>query len=204
MSKIAWQITELEQGPFQYAWDTSINPAAPDRFDIQPVPNGVQIFCGGKADAGALAKAVNQLPAQSSTITFRYAVTLDSSIAYAQVIETDTKITDAAGWTYDGSLQFNIAKGWMLQIGNPWKDTSVKIPLQQGLNEITVQYALDYVAHTITVFSVNRQALNQPAIPAAQVGWAVSEIVTQLQLCLAAAGGTYGLLFGAMSYQGTQ
>lgn len=202
MPKVSWQITGLEQGPFQYVWDTSINEIAPDRFDIQPAANGLQIFCGGKAYAGALAKGVSPLPAQSTTIIFKYIVTVDGSVAYAQVIETDTKLTDAAGWTYDGSLQWNIAEGWMLQIGNPWKDTGVKIPLNPGENNIVIQYALDYMAHTITVVSVNGQALNQPAIPATQIGWDKSEIVAQLQLCLAAAGGTYSLLFNAMSYQG--
>lgn len=199
---IAWQITGMENEPWTYNWSTDINPVKPDRFDIQPTPEGLQIFCAGPKYAGALASQVNPLKIESTKFAFKYRVTLDPSIAYGQVIETDTKFTDAAGWTYNGSLQWVIVNGWMIQIDLFQSDTGVKIPLSQGANDVEIVYKLDYSAHTIEVVSVNGTPLNQAPIPAAQIGWQASTIVTQLQLCLGANGGAYDLLFSNIGYEG--
>jgi len=202
MPDAAWQLKKMEEGLFKPNWSPDINPVKPDYFAVQQVPSGVQIFCGGKAYAGQLAAQVNALMSEAQTITFKYTVTLDGSISVAQVIETDNKFTDAQGWTYDGSLQWDISKDWMLQVNNPWVDAGVKMPLKQGPNEIAIAYKLDYAAHTLTVVSVNDEELMPIVIPAKEVGWQKSSIVTQLQLCVGAAGGVYDLTFGAMSLEG--
>lgn len=200
---LSWSLTNLEAGVWTPEWSTDINPVQPSLFEIQQFAGGLQIFCAGQAYAGALAKGVNPLPMQLPKLTFDYTVTIDPSIDMAQVIETDTKITDAAGWTYDGSLQFNIAEGWMVQVNNPWVDTGAKLPLAIEPNAVSVAYLLDFTAHTIVVESINGKPLNQPPIPAKQMGWAPSEIVTQLQLCTGAKDGCYDLQFSAISYQGS-
>lgn len=215
---LSWSLTNLEAGVWTPEWSTDINPVQPSLFQIQQFAGGLQIFCAGPAYAGALAKGVNPLPMQLPKLTFNYTVTIDPSIQMAQVIETDTKITDAAGWTYDGSLQFNIAEGWMIQVGDPWVDTGVKLPLRIGANPVSIEYDLDFTAHTIQVQSVSQpQMLSQflsnsapapikilsfPVIPAKQMGWTPSEIVTQLQLCTGAKGGCYDLQFSSISYSG--
>lgn len=202
MTNIGWTITGIESGTLTTNQGPDINSVDPDKFLVQQGSYGAQIFCIGKPYAGALAAAVNPLVLQSPTITFKYTVTLDASIANAQVIETDTKVTDAAGWTYDGSLQFNIIEGWMIQLSNPWGDTGIKLALKQGANPVTIVYALDYTGHTITVKSVNGISLGAKLLPAQQIGWQKSSIVTQLQLCLGAAGGAYDLIFNGISYTG--
>ena len=203
MSNLSWSLTNLESGTWTPEWSPDINPVQPDLFKIQPFAGGLQIFCAGKAYAGALAKGVNALPAQLPKLTFSYVVTIDPSIEVAQVIETDTKITDAAGWTYDGSLQLNYAEGWMVQVGNPWVDTGVKFSLLEGENKVEIVYALDFTGRTITVISFNGQPLNAKPIPATQAGWTPSQIVTQLQLCTGANGGCYDLVFSGIGYQGS-
>lgn len=202
MTNIQWTINGIESQPFTFHQGPDINPVNPDYFDIQQGTYGIQIFCRGKSYAGALAAATNPLILQSQTIAFKYTITLDNSIAKAQVIETDTKFTDSNGWTYDGSFQFNVSRGWMVQLNNPWVDTGVKLPLNQGPNDITIVYSLDYNAHTITVVSVNGTPLNAKPIPAQQVGWGKSSIVTQFQLCTGSTGGVYNLLFNKISYAG--
>jgi hypothetical protein len=200
---ITWQITDIEKGTLAKDWSPAINPNPPDYFDFQQGPSGVQIFCQGAAGkyGGALVKAVNTLIHESPTITFKYGVTLDQSIAMGQVIETDSKITDSKGWTYDGSLQW-IVNGWEIWLYDPWVHTGVKIPLSRGMNQVAIVYALDYSGHTIQVVSVNGVPLNAKPNPASQIGWQASSIVTQLQLCLGAAGGIYDLLFSGISYSG--
>lgn len=198
---LSWSLTNLEAGVWTPEWSTDINPVQPSLFQIQQFAGSLQIFCAGSPYAGALAKGVNPLPMQLPKLTFNYAVTIDPSFDMAQVIETDTKITDAAGWTYDGSLQFNIAEGWMVQVGDPWVDTGVKLPLRIGANSVSIEYDLDFTAHTIAI-SMQGEQVSKPS-PAKQMGWTPSEIVTQLQLCTGAKGGCYDLQFSAISYQGS-
>jgi hypothetical protein len=205
MISTQWKMSGLEHSPWTPNWSIDINPVEPDSFIVQQTTSGVQIFCEGRAYAGQLAAQVNSLLLQTETIVFSYAVTLDESIERAQIIETDSKITDADQWTYDGSLQFNVQEDWMLQVGNPWQDTGVKIPLQVGVNFVTVTYKLDYEAHTLRIVSVNGFDLNNIIIRAEQIKpdpWQASTIVTQLQLCLNYQGGIYNLMFGSISYEG--
>lgn len=197
---LSWSLTNLEAGVWTPEWSTDINPVQPSLFQIQQFAGGLQIFCAGPAYAGALAKGVNSLPAQLPKLTFNYTATIDPSIDMAQVIETDTKITDTAGWTYDGSLQFNIAEGWMVQVGDPWVDTGIKLPLRIGTNPVSIGYDLDFTAHTIAI-SMQDEQISKPS-PAKQMGWTPSGIVTQLQLCTGAKGGCYDLQFSNISYSG--
>lgn len=198
-----WSLTGIEGGPWTVQSGPSINPTPPTVFDAKNLPGEVIIFCAGPKYAGALAKQSNKLPWQSSHIVATLGIKPDDSIAFGQVIETDTKITDAAGWTYDGSFQLNVSAGWMAQIGNPWKDTGVKIPLVlDQVNTLTIEYAIDYVAHTLTVTAINGQAVTLDPIPGKQLGWATSQIITQLQLCTNGQAGEYTVRFQAIGYQG--
>lgn len=198
-----WSLSALEAGPWTSQSGPSINPTPPTSFVIEQLPGELLIANAGPKFAGALAKQSNPLPWPTRLITFGYAVKFGDDIAFAQVIETDAKITDAAGWTYDGSFQWNVASGWMAQIGSPWLDTGVKIPLAPDQwNRVAIVYQLDYVAHTLTVVSVNGQAISLPAVAAKQLGWGVREIVTQLQLCTNGQGGAYTARFQAVGYEG--
>lgn len=199
---LKWSLTGVENGSWTAQTGPSINPAAPTVFLPQQTPGEVAILCAGGAFGGALAKQSNVLPGQSKFITFRYQVRFGPDIAFGQVIETDTKFTDAAGWTYDGSFQWNVARGWLAQVNNPWVDTPLKQPLvADQWNDVVVVYQIDYVAHKLTVVSVNGQAVNA-VVPAKQANWTKGQIVTQLQLCTTAAAGGYTVRFQGISYEG--
>ena len=199
-----WSLSGLENGIWSAVTGPTINPTAPTAFVIDKLPGELAIVCSGPAFAGALAKFSAPLPWASRLISFKYRVKLDDTIAFAQVLETDTKFTDGAGWTYDGSFQFNVAEGWMTQINNPWVDTGVKLPLAVDVwNDVQIDYALDYNAHTIAIAAVNGKPLNMAPLPAKQVGWGVNSIVTQLQLCTNAQGGAYIAKFMGIGYSGS-
>lgn len=234
---IQWQLTALDQNPvavgmlaygpsakpipalpipppgqWSAQWDPSINPVPPAAFVInQYAGAGLELFCAGPPYAGALAKLVSPLVWPSPRLELSYLLQFDeSAVACGQVVETDCKLTDAAGWTYDGSFQFNIAAGnavgWLVQVGNPWQDTAVRAALQPGQpNPVTVSYQLDYVAHSLRVLGVMigqgaMQVIALPAVPARQLGWQPSQVVTQLQLCTGKRGGAYRVRFGEVGY----
>lgn len=192
-------------------WNTSINPIQATSYFHLATPQGLLLqMCSNVAYGGWLAKNVVPLPAQTATVTFQYQITIDPATPIsAQVIETDMKLTDAAGYTYDGSFQFNIAAGWKVQVSGPWQDTGVSIlPFAVGATyTVTIAYALDYVAHTITFVSLtvasatvsNNYVINK-TFAAAQVGWGKNQIVTQLQQCANAHPSGYTLLFPNLGY----
>lgn len=214
-------------GSWSAQWSPSINPVAPSSFLVEPASDGtgLDLWCAGPPYSGALAKLVSPLVYPSPSLQFSYLLWFDeSAVGYGQVVETDTKVTDSAGWTYDGSFQFNIAEGspasggiggpsapvsWMTQIGNPWQDTGVRVGLVPGQgNLVTVTYKLDYTGHTMTVVGVAvgqaaMQAIILPAIPAKQLGWQPSQVVTQLQLCVGKSGGAYRVRLGQVGYAGS-
>jgi hypothetical protein len=201
-------ITGLEAGLWTEEVGKDINPEIPDGYNVMQVPGAVVLYCCSKKPyAGWLAKHVETLPVQWANIEFSYVLTVDAATQFAQVAETDTKVTDAAGWTYPGDGQFNISKGWLFQVGNPWVDTNVRIPPPRpGIpTRITIAYKLDYTAHTLKVVSVAAngvaQEVNTPLRAATQVGWARSEIVTQFQQCTGAKGGAYSLTFLGCAYR---
>jgi hypothetical protein len=201
---LKWSLAGLESGIWTNEWDTSINPAKPAAFVIQQLPGEILLTCaGGPKFAGALAKHVEKLPLQSTSITFAFAVRFSVDIAFGQVLETDMKLTDAAGWTYDGSFQLNLAEDWMGQIGNPWIDIGLRFPLvPDQWNLMSIDYQIDYAAHTLKVVAVNGQPVNKAAIPAKLAGWAKGELVTQLQLCTTASAGAYTARFSQIRYSG--
>lgn len=201
---LSWSLTNLEAGVWTPEWSTDINPKKPDLFQIQQFAGGLQIFCAGTEYAGALAKNVSPLIAQLPKLTFNYVVTIGPSIDWGQIIETDPLVTDAAGWTSDNAAtQFLIEKGWLVQIGDGWPTNTVAVPLVQGPNHVSIDFLYDYVNHTSQHLSINGIPLNVPPMPAKQMGWTPSEIVTQLQLCTGAKGGCYDLQFSNISYSGT-
>lgn len=185
----------------------TINPTAPDGYELVQTPGGLRLYCCGKPYAGWLAKHVAPLYANFTDIPFNYSLVIDDATPLcAQVIETDTKFTDADGWTYDGSFQWNIQQGWVAQTGNPWQSSAVKIPalMPGAMTYVSLRYALDYVAHTLQVVSVSVNGtvypINSAPLPAKQSGWAKSEIVTQLQQCINGKEGAYSVLFPSISY----
>jgi hypothetical protein len=198
----SWSIKGLEFGAWTSEWNPAINPTAPKDFEIELVGSGLRISCAGTKFAGALAKNTAQLPYPSQRISFVFKFKFSDSIVYGQVVEADMKVTDANGWTYDGSFQLNIPKGWMGQINDPWVDTGVKVAVAQDQwNQVQIDYALDYVAHTITILAINGTAVSLPPIAAKQVGWDKGQIVTQLQLCTASVGGEYEVTFSDVGYK---
>jgi hypothetical protein len=135
----------------------------------------------------------------------------DATPVIAQVIETDAKITDCMGWTYDLSAQFNIARDWLFQVDDEqwtWMDTNVTIPPLEPLQpaQVLIEYELDYAAHKSAILAIevdDRCYRLDPVlwIPARQIGWDKSEIVTQLQQVNNAFPGGYGLRFSKIGYR---
>jgi hypothetical protein len=198
-----WSIKNLEFGAWTPEWNPSINPTPPKSFEIEPVPSGLRIAVAGIKYAGALAKNVAVFPYRSSKISFSFRFKFDESMDYGQVSETDPKITDADGWTYDLSFQLNKSKGWMAQINNPWVDTGIKVPgVQDVWNPMKIDWGMDYVAHTSTLLALNGMPANLPPIPAKQIGWDRNQIITQLQLCTAGQEGEYEITYADLGYTG--
>lgn len=190
----------------------SINPTAPDGYEIVQVPGGLKLFCCGPKYSGWLAKHVSPLVYPFTEITFRYTLTIDdATLACAQVIETDTKITDAAGYTYDLSAQWNLAENWMFQVDSAeghWTDTGIQISALTPNTpvDVSIAYKLDYAAKTSSIgwVSVGSKVYPVPAalggIAAKQVGWGPSGVVTQLQQCINGKEGAYALTFSSIEY----
>lgn len=193
----SWQITNQENDQWIPQEGPTINPVPPTFFDFSQLKDGLEIVCGGPKYAGALVKNVAPLLYPTPTMKATYQIWFSTSLLQnAQVIEIDRKITDSAGWTYDGSFQFNIASGWMTQVNDPWVNTGVLKQLQPFMwNPVEVDYQFDYVNHTIRVNGL-------AAIPARQIGWTPSEIVTQIQLCTGANGGFYTCKFAQIGISG--
>ena len=188
---------------------STINPVAPSGYAPVQTAGQLRLYCCGAAYAGWLAKFVNPLWSLFTTISLQYALSIDDCTAeVAQVIETDTKVTDSAGWTYDLSAQFNIAEGWMFQIGNPWKDTGIIVspPASNVWTPVQIDYALNYAARTSSVLAVTVAGkkylvpTTMQNVPAGQVGWTPNQIVTQLQQCIGAQSSAYSVAFKNINY----
>ncbi len=207
-SVYSWSVRGKESDVWTYQWDKSINPQEAITYAIQPVDDGLDIVCAGPPFSGALAKHVGRLPYPSTRIVSSYTFRFGSNIKYGQVVEFDRKFTDAHGWTYNGSTQWNIAQGWEFQIGN-WTNTGIFGEfVQDAWNAVEIEQALDYTAHTLTFVSVavngiKSTPINQAPIPATQEGWDINQIVLQAQLCTGEKGGAYGVRFVGIGDSGT-
>lgn len=198
-------ISNLELLPWTAHVGPTINPVPPTAYTAINLPDSLALYCIGPAYGGWLANCAQPLLAPFQNIVWHYSVTIDkATLQCAQVIETDFKITDSAGWTYDGSGQWNIAEGWMFQINNPWVDTGIKLqtPPTPGVPmDVWIRATLDYGKHTITMQSVTAQGAKTaiPAavatIPAKQMGWGINTILPQLQQCTNGKPGAYSLEF---------
>jgi hypothetical protein len=192
-------------------WSPDINDVKPDGYNFVQTPNGIRLYCAGSPYAGWLAKFVSTLIYPFPKISFIYQLVIDDATTkQAQIIETDSKITDASGWTYDFSAQWNIQEGWMFQVDNTnwtWTDTGIKIP--PTVNEplpVKIDYLLDYTNHTSSIAAVTAggTTYNVPSslqgIPAKQVGWLPSSIVVQLQQCNNHLAGAHSQGFRQINY----
>lgn len=187
----------------------TINPVSPNGYDVVQESNGIRLFCDGPAYSGWLAKQVNALLPGMTKISVAYNLTIDDATqTEAQVVEFDSKFTDAAGYTYDGSAQWNIAEAWMFQTDNSsgtWTDTGVKMaaPMPNVSVAVKIDYVLDYVNHNLTITGVTVNGTYSAlsiTLPAKQSGWAASQIVTQAQQVIGATAGAYSIKIAAITY----
>jgi hypothetical protein len=210
------QILELEHEQWTAEVGPDINEPAAENYRIAQANDGLSlVMCSSKAYSGWLAKQVSPLVLESARIKFHYAMmTDDATRICAQVAETDAKITDSQGWTYDLSAQWEMVKsaeGWMFQIDDAdwkWTDAGIVIPAARAYDaqEFAIHYRLDYQqkASAIVSVEVDNEGFEVPEslwwIPARQAGWAPSQIVTQLQQCNRGEPGGYTLRFSNIGY----
>jgi hypothetical protein len=194
-------------------WSKDINEIKPEGYEFVQLPDGIRLYCAGPAYAGWLARHVDTLLFPFPKISFGYRLLIDDATQQqAEVVETDSKITDAAGWTYDLSAQWNITKKWLFQVDNKdwtWADTPFTIAAPQADTYLPVQidYALDYEKHTSSIVSViagNALFRDMPSdlqnIPARQVEWQPSTIVMQMQQCNNYRRGAHSQKFQKITY----
>lgn len=178
-----WQLSNQENDSWTPLWNAQINPVQPAYFSEEMTTDGLAVVCGGSQYAGQLLKNTAPLLNPNNKFIATYGIKFGADLlAAGQVIEIDRKFTDVNGYTYDGSFQLLPGRAWMTQVNNPWVDNGAQAALSVDVwNTVTVSYVLDYVNHTI---SVN----GSPLIAAKKIGWAVNEVVTQLQLCTSKSG----------------
>jgi hypothetical protein len=157
---------------------------------------------------------VSDLPGEAAKIVFNYRMMTDSATrGCAQVAETDAKITDSEGWTYDLSAQWEMQKNapdWTFQVDDEswsWTDSGIIVPPPRPYQprEYSIDYRLDYAnkQSAIAGVTVNGQVRRIPSpryIPARQEGWEKKQIVSQLQQCNNYRGGGYVLRFTDVGY----
>jgi hypothetical protein len=194
-----------------------INDPAATAYSIVHTPAGLVLLMNSVVPYGGwLAKQVSPLLFPAKHITMFFDLMIDDATPYtAQVIETDAKITDEEGWTYDLSAQFNLAKGWMFEVdevnanGNwSWVSTGIQVKPLRPLRpaEVEIAYELDYEAHTSSILSVTIDEDVYEVDPrfhgltAMQVGWQKKTIVSQLQQCNNSQPGGYELRFNNIGY----
>lgn len=178
-------------------WQTHVgptinNPEATDYALVQ-TPRGLttMLFSNATAYTGWLASVDVDFSVLPIHFFFEYTMVIDDpTLVMAQAIETDIKLTDGSSptWTYDNSCQWNIAENWMLQIGNPWIDTGVRMPNPPNPYTaifIALEQIIDTANHRsrIASFYINRIQTVLPInwINASQVGWHSNQVHIQLQ-----------------------
>jgi hypothetical protein len=214
MTRVA--LVELEDAEWSAEVGLDINDPIATDYRIVQVNGAISlVMCNSIPYAGWLAKQVSPLIYPAERIDFCYSMmTDDATLACAQVAETDAKITDKDGWTYDLSAQWEMSKvapDWMFQIdheGWSWTDSGIMVPAATPYVERdhVIEYAIDYVNHKSAVLgeSIDGERCAVPEnlhwISARQEGWQPETIVTQLQQCNNGQPGGYTLRFTKVGY----
>lgn len=203
-------LIELENELWTPQVGADINPKTAEKYKVIQSPGSLSLMMYSDIPySGWLAKNVQPLPQQSTRILFDYEVMTDDATGQCgQVIETDMKATDTQSFTYDGSSQWNLEKGGMFQIGNPWKDTGIVFGAFKPYvpTPVTIEYAMEW-GKGLNYVSVMAGGIKWPIptalqfVPVKQTGWDKSQIVTQLQQCNNANGGGYTLRFSKIGYR---
>lgn len=134
-------------------------PAACGILDVPGSPTARLFFISGAKFTDWIASTIRPILPNTGNVMASWSFLFDGNVAsLAEAFETDYifVITGADGKTYkyNGSLQWNNAKGGSIQIGN-WQDTGIVIPeiAPDVLHTVSVLYAIDTAKHTITIGS---------------------------------------------------
>jgi hypothetical protein len=201
---VTYQFAYTALGPWTAVWNSAINPTEPTFYAVQAnVDGSVELFVSGPAvagatGAGALAKGVVSSPAiPFSQLTTNVLVTVDDSPA-RQWIEIDTRLTTADGFTYPGDMDIGLDGTVRVgDISGVWHVSPVKLaPFQPWTaTPLSILKTYDFTKKTVTMFGMT--------FPAANIGWAPNEIVNQIQIDQAPAGGTCMACFSNISMAGS-
>lgn len=189
MSGWIYNITQLENSAWTIEKGPDINePVANHVSIIQDGTSLSLLMCELYRYAGWLAKHIEPICAFPTSLSFNYELLIDiPTLECAQVIETDIKATNSRGLTFDGSVQFNIAEGWEIQVGDPWFYTGVKIPPLDPYKyyDITLEHDFSDARRASKLCKVfindTKYEIPEHWVEASQVGWTVNELVLQLQ-----------------------
>lgn len=211
-------LTDLESDAWEPIVGPTINPKDADAYQALNTPNGLVLTMLCSSDYGGwLAKHVAPLLVEAQTIVFGYSMMIDDAGAVVgHVAETDSKITDRNGITYDLSAQWVNSLDddyWKFEVDNEnwtWAPTDIRTQFEPGIEyEIKIEYQIDYAHQRSAIIAVTVDAVTMdkerfvcgtPSIPGRPEGWAPSEIVTQLQQCNNSRPGGYSLRFDKISY----
>jgi hypothetical protein len=208
------RLINLEREKWTEEIGPTINEPAAENYGIVQTEGAISlVMCSSLPYSGWLAKQVSDLPFRATKIRFDYSMMVDDATKVcAQVAETDAKITDDEGFTYDLSAQWETAKvapEWMFQVDNEewtWTDTGIVVPASVSYESraYSIEYLLDYESKrsAIAAVSVDGERFETECryISARQEGWQKSSIVTQLQQCNNSQAGGYTLRFAGVGY----
>lgn len=149
--------------------------------------------------------------ANNGFMTLAYDIIVDvNSLTVAQAIETDTRISDSAGYNYNCSLQINYATG-VLQISNAsgaWAST----PFTPGkylpniIHHVEIRYQFDTTKHISSVLSVAIDdsfyaiPLTMQDIVATKKGWTPGPLL-QIQQDTNQSGGSFAMWMKGIEYR---
>lgn len=144
-------------------------------------------------------------------LTLAYDIIVDvNSLTVAQAIETDTRISDLAGYNYNCSMQINYATG-VLQLSNAsgaWAST----PFAPGkyvpniIHHVEARYQFDTTKHVSSVLSaaIDDEFYAIPSamqnIAATKKGWAPGPLL-QVQQDTNIAGGSFAMYMRRIEYR---
>jgi hypothetical protein len=188
------RIVELENELWTAEVGPDINDPAATAYSIVHTPAGLCLLMNSDVPYGGwLAKNVVPLLAKARSVTFCYTLTIDdATLVAAQVAETDFKLTDDEGWTYDLSAQWLMAKerngqpvsDWILQVDEEvtiedggegedgwmwkWRDTNVTIaPFEPQVPvRVEIEALIDYEHKNSSILSVTVEGMCYPIEPA--------------------------------------